>query len=430
MPVISWEELARHNTSESLYVVIEGKAYDVTHWIKDHPGGELVLKHMAGRDATDAFLAFHRPHVRAYLSKYFLGNMETSAKHAPSQATVRFRQLAQSLEKQGFYKTSYAYYLGFMAWLILLLSAAFYMAAYGCTLPAAVTVALFWQQVAFIGHDAGHHAITHQRHKDNVLGLVINAFVGIGLSWWNNTHNVHHTVPNSADCDADIQFMPLIANSPLYFNSLFSKYHDHELTFDETARRLISYQHLSFLPLLMIARYGLYLQSLKQVLGGRVYVHRWLELGAQLFFFAWYGLLVSLLPSVGDRVLFVLASHAAFSILHLQICLSHFTCHVYEGLPPENEWMATQLSGTMNWSCPTWLDWFHGGLQFQIEHHLFPRLPRHHLRKVSEMVRPLCQELGLRYHSPPFGAAIVELLSSLKTTAMRARDMGSKVAPL
>ena len=56
----------------------------------------------------------------------------------------------------------------------------------------------------------------------------------------------------------------------------------------------------------------------------------------------------------------------------------------------------------MNWSCPVWLDWFHGGLQFQIEHHLFPGLPRHNLRKASLLVHPLCRDLGLHYHSPSF----------------------------
>lgn len=62
----------------------------------------------------------------------------------------------------------------------------------------------------------------------------------------------------------------------------------------------------------------------------------------------------------------------------------------------------TQVNGTMNWSCPAWLDWFHGGLQFQIEHHLFPALPRHNLRKASLLVQPLCQEFNLHYHSPSF----------------------------
>ena len=67
-----------------------------------------------------------------------------------------------------------------------------------------------------------------------------------------------------------------------------------------------------------------------------------------------------------------------------------------------HQFAAAQVRGTINWSCPAWLDWLHGGLQFQIEHHLFPRMPRHHLRKASPHVQALCLELGLPYHMPTF----------------------------
>ena len=51
----------------------------------------------------------------------------------------------------------------------------------------------------------------------------------------------------------------------------------------------------------------------------------------------------------------------------------------------------------MDVDCPAWLDWIHGGLQFQAIHHLFPRVPRHNLRKVQELVKAFCQETGLEY---------------------------------
>ena len=60
------------------------------------------------------------------------------------------------------------------------------------------------------------------------------------------------------------------------------------------------------------------------------------------------------------------------------------------------------MMATNNVSCPVWMDWFHGGLQYQIEHHLFPDLPRHHLRAASAYVRPMCENLGIKYHSPTF----------------------------
>lgn len=61
--------------------------------------------------------------------------------------------------------------------------AAAWFAAHGFTLAAAITIALFWQQAAFVGHDAGHNAVTHDRDTDSRIGLLVNACLGIGLSW-------------------------------------------------------------------------------------------------------------------------------------------------------------------------------------------------------------------------------------------------------
>ncbi|KAL0043302.1 hypothetical protein WJX79_001017 [Trebouxia sp. C0005] len=288
--------------------------------------------------------------------------------------------------------------------------------------PGALLLGLFWQQVAFVGHDAGHNAVTHSSKYDGYIGLVVNACIGIGPSWWKATHNVHHLVVNSLDCDPDIQFMPLLAISPRFFKPVFSRYHNAVLHFDAAASRLIPYQHFTFIPLLMVAKYGLYLQSMKQLMQGRCYINRPWETCTQIVFFAWNGVLLGCVQGWVPRLQLLLISHAAFFVLHLQICLSHFSQPTFEGLPEEDQdWVTTQVSGTMNWSCPVWLDWFHGGLQFQIEHHLFPALPRHNLRKASLLVQPLCRDLGLHYHSPSFFGAIQQTLATLRTSALAAR---------
>jgi delta8-fatty-acid desaturase len=56
-----------------------------------------------------------------------------------------------------------------------------------------------------------------------------------------------------------------------------------------------------------------------------------------------------------------------------------------------------QLRTTMDVDCPAWLDFIHGGLQFQAVHHLFPRVPRHNLRKVQFMIREFCDDTGVPY---------------------------------
>lgn len=71
----------------------------------------------------------------------------------------------------------------------------------------------------------------------------------------------------------------------------------------------------------------------------------------------------------------------------------------------------------MDIDCPTWMDWFHGGLQFQTEHHLFPRIPRHNLRQVRPIVKALCEQHGIRYTAMTFFEANVAMMRSLREAA-------------
>merc|ERR1712146_686241 len=111
------------------------------------------------------------------------------------------------------------------------------------------------------------------------------------------------------------------------------------------------------------------------------------------------------MPSWAESAAWLLLSHAVAGILHVQIVLSHWAMHTYDGSAytgPHDEWYIMQLKTTMNVATSPLFDWAHIGLQFQIEHHLFPRLPRHNLRKAREMVRAVCEKHGISYHEPGF----------------------------
>jgi hypothetical protein len=93
---------------------------------------------------------------------------------------------------------------------------------------------------------------------------------------------------------------------------------------------------------------------------------------------------------------FVLMSHLSASILHLQINVSHYAMDT-SFVECDEHFAAKALRTTMDVSCPPWLDFFHGGLQFQVIHHLFPRVPRHNLRKLKPLVVQFCKDTGLEY---------------------------------
>merc|ERR1719440_1316143 len=134
--------------------------------------------------------------------------------------------------------------------------------------------------------------------------------------------------------------------------------------------------------------------------------------------------MISTLPTGNERLAYILIAHAVSGLLHVQICLSHFALTAYNGRAYNNdddEWFRLQLMTTQNIDCPEWMDWFHGGLQFQIEHHLWPRLPRHNLRYASTLVRKFCEENDVHYHMPKWIEGNRELVASLKKVALNAR---------
>ncbi|EXX79888.1 hypothetical protein RirG_001300 [Rhizophagus irregularis DAOM 197198w] len=84
------------------------------------------------------------------------------------------------------------------------------------------------------------------------------------------------------------------------------------------------------------------------------------------------------------------------------------------------------LRTTMDVDCPWWMDWFHGGLQFQAIHHLFPRVPRHNLRDCQRLVNEFCKEVGLEYHLYGFIKGNGIVLGALRDVANQA-ELLSKV---
>ena len=318
---------------------------------------------------------------------------------------------------------------------------------------------MFWQQLAFLGHDAGHNQITGSARSDYVYAWVVTALFGVSGDWWKRNHNVHHVHTNSIECDPDIQHLPMLAVSEEILHGFFSSFYQKHFTFDGVARAMVRYQHWLYYPLMSIARANLYVQSFLLCLNPNVKVpHRKWELLALLLYWTWYIALMAQLPSSHAlRFWFYMVSHATAGLVHVQITLSHFAMPTYHGAKMPNRlpisttthdehsvhektvtgddvvnllygerdvFFFTQFSTTMNVNCSRWMDWFHGGLQFQVEHHLLPRLPRQHLRYAMQTyVRPFAARHRLPYHMYSFWKSNSLVYQQLKAQAMKAREM-------
>jgi acyl-lipid Delta6-acetylenase / acyl-lipid (9-3)-desaturase len=302
--------------------------------------------------------------------------------------------------------------------------------------------------LAFIGHDIGHNSISHTQWNDTFFGILFgNTLGGIGLGWWKHSHNVHHVVCNSVQHDPDIQHMPLFAIADDIFdarklkeggcyneekNGFWSSFHQKYISPDIVSRFLVSNQHYLFYPIMAVARFNLYIQGWIFAFNAKHHDawfakrYQTMELLTLSTFLVWVSTLVCTLP-LYERGLWLLLSHAFAGILHVQICISHFTMDVYHGHAyndTSDEWFKMQCNTTMNVDCPRWMDFVHGGLQFQIEHHLFPRLPRHNLREARALVKPFCEKWKVKYHEKNFFDSNVELVNGLKSVAYKCRKYG------
>lgn len=421
-------ELRRHATAESAWVAIEGKVYDLsfTDFLGRHPGGRKVLLAMAGTDATDAFTAMHPPEVRARLGRCLIGEL---VDEELDPLTRDWRALVAEVEGSPLFVQDPGFYYLQAARCAAILAAALALAlgggSKGWRLLGGVLLGFFWQQVAFVGHDTGHNSVRGTTVKrNNDLGIFVgNVFTGVSISWWKATHNVHHVVCNSIEYDPDIQHLPALCVSKDIFN-VYSHYHDRRFDFDRAAKFLVSIQHYTFFPIMAVARVNLYLQGLillvkeRKRLPLQTQAAEWAGLAA---FAAWMAALLARLPG-DERLPFVLLAFATVGLLHVQICSSHFSRETFSGPPGRGKsWFELQLDGTLDLDCWERNDWFHGGLQFQIEHHLFPRMPRRNLRKVKPLVQAFAKKHNVPYVEMSFVEACRQIVQTLKRTALDAK---------
>ena len=427
---ITMAEVARHNKREDAWIVIEGQAYDVTDYIDSHPGGWLPIVDLAGKDVTDAFANYHPARVYAkMLPMYHIGSV---VDYTVSDFVSEHRALRQELLRTNQFESKWSYYGYLVAWLAILLGTALYLSL-GCTsttahMAGAAFLAFFWQQGALLGHDVGHNSLTHVRDVDQAVGVgVLNPLLGVSMAWWKRSHNVHHVVCNSIENDPDIQHMPIIAVDKGIFGSFWSTYHQRQVITDAVARALVSIQHIIFFPAMAFGRFNLYAQFIMLLSSSEKVFAKRAEVASLLTFAAAFTALSFATTSTwGEWWAYTLLSHGLTGVLHVQIVISHFAEEVYHGMAYNDdgdEWFTMQVRTSLNVLCPTWMDWFHGGLQFQTEHHLYPRLPRHNLRVAREKVMALCTKYDIPYKELPFFPCIARVITKMAETAAVARTL-------
>jgi fatty acid desaturase len=252
-------------------------------------------------------------------------------------------------------------------------------------LLVAAYLAVVFTQLAFVGHDAGHRQVFRSRRANDLVGLVhANLLVGVSFDWWVAKHNRHHTNPNHEDLDPDISITAL-AFTPDQASS------KHGLV-----RMIARYQGWLFFPLLLLEAAHLHLASAKAIVGGRGWANA-VEGLLLLVHTAVYLAAVLVVLSPLQAVAFVIVQQGLFGLyLGCAFAPNH------KGMPTltrddELDFLRRQVLTSRNVAGSRLVDLVLGGLNYQIEHHLFPNMPRPNLRRAQPLVRAFCQHHGLTY---------------------------------
>ena len=394
-PSFTWEEVARHDTPDDCWIVIRGKVFDVTEFGKVHPGGSVIFT-QGGRDASDVFSCFHAPSSWGRLHKLSIGDLKDDLKQEPG-ILADFRKLRYKLIEEGMFNSNkffYAWKLG-SNFSILTSSVALLLYSgnrWAQTLLSAFLLALFWQQSGWLAHDFLHHQVFKTRRWNNWSAYLIgNVCLGFSVDWWKSKHNKHHAAPNELNgdkhaVDPDIDTLPLLAWSSEMLETIP----------DSAYRAMIRFQHWIFFPILMMARLVWLQQSFFHAVNIGLQANLgWVEVFLIGLHYIWYfGVVFSCLSPM-KIVAFLLVSQVLSGfMLGIAFVQSHNGMEIYSD---SKDFVTSQVISTRDIVGTRWVNWFMGGLNYQIEHHLFPTLPRHNLKKVQTRVKELCARHGLSY---------------------------------
>ncbi len=252
------------------------------------------------------------------------------------------------------------------------------------SLAAAAFLALVFGQVALLAHDAAHRQVFRRRRGSEVCGRIAGAGIGMGYGWWQDKHTRHHANPNHEELDPDLDPDLLVWSQ------------DQARAAKGLPRLIGRWQAFLFFPLLTLEAFNLHVSSVK-ALANRSLKHRTLD-GALLFahFAVYVTVLLWLLPP-GMAIAFLAVHQGLFGVY-----LGSVFAPNHKGMPiltgeDRPDFLRRQVLTSRNVRGGWFTDIALGGLNHQIEHHLFPSMPSPNLRKARTIVRRYCENLGVDY---------------------------------
>lgn len=269
---------------------------------------------------------------------------------------------------------------------------------------------LLFTQVAFIAHEAGHRQVLAGGPANDRLATVLAAVVGMSYSWWDSKHTRHHANPNRVGRDPDIAIDTI-------------SFIEEDAASATGLRRLITKrQGWLFFPLLTLEGLNLHYLSLRHLTSRGTVKNRWRELAMLGARFS-----VVLVP------LFVLLP-LGMAFAFLGVMLAVFGVYMGASFAPNHKGMpivardakldffTKQVRTSRNISGGWWATWLMGGLNYQVEHHLFPSMARPYLARARVIVRDYCSANDVPYTEATLWQSYAIVIAYLNRVGLAARD--------
>ncbi|MGC5166508.1 fatty acid desaturase family protein [Luteimicrobium sp. DT211] len=338
------------------------------------------------------------------------------ARDRHNRVTSSFTDLSRTVRENGLLARTTGFYLTLLAVLgVALVGIVAGVVALGSSwwqLLLAAALGVVMTQLAFVAHEAAHRQVFSSNRANDRLGRILaSAVVGMSYSWWQAKHSRHHANPNKADADPDIgegvvSFLPEYAARARGIKAVVNRY-----------------QGWLFFPLLTLEGLNLHVTSIRSVARdvrhdrerraelamiltrlalGLAFVLAVMPLGLALAFLGVWG------------AVFGVYMGASFAPNHKGMAILSPTSRV--------DFLSKQVLTSRNIRGGWTMNLLMGGLNFQIEHHLFPSMPRPHLLAARRLVQQHCAEVGVPYTETSLLESYGIVVRYLNEVGLSARD--------
>jgi fatty acid desaturase len=288
-------------------------------------------------------------------------------------------------------------------------------------LLVAAAAAVTYGQVALLAHDVAHRQVFRTRGPSAITGRLLgNVGIGMSYGWWMDKHTRHHANPNHEGLDPDVEPGALVWTGEQAVTAGSGRF----------AGFVHRHQAALFFPILTLAGIDLRRSSVRGLLGrnGDGVPRRGLELCLLAVHAAGYLTALFLVLPPGLALAFFAVHQGLFGLYLGSIFAPN---HKGMAMPAERlDFLRKQVLTSRNVRGGRLTDGLlHvalGGLNHQIEHHLFPSMPTPNLRRARPVVRDFCAEVGVPYHETSLWRSWAEALGQLHTAGAPLRSDGRR----